>query len=70
MQKILVGFLILIMMFCFGGCSKKGNCALCGKQDVSVKKVLIKTISVYACDDCAEDLAELKSRAEWENNMP
>ena len=69
MKKVLVGILILALAFCFGGCSKKGDCALCRKQNVNVEEVLIKTVTAYVCDDCADEIAELKARAEWENSL-
>ena len=70
MKKVLVGILILTMLFCLGGCSRKGTCALCGKRDVEVEEILIKTVTADACADCADDIATLKSLAEWENRMP
>lgn len=58
MKKLLVVLtLALVVVLAFAGCSKKGTCAFCKKEDVKVTTVEANGEKADFCDDC-KDFAE------------
>jgi hypothetical protein len=54
MKKLIAVLLVVVALFALSGCSKKGTCESCGKEDVSLEKVELMGETGYLCEDCAE----------------